>query len=58
MAEQGGYYEVRVVGGTVYLPAAAVFRVDQDACTIAALSAAESASTAESRAADEERVQE
>ncbi|MEC7724552.1 MAG: hypothetical protein VYD05_03480 [Planctomycetota bacterium] len=43
LAEEGGYYQIRVIGGEVRIPKAAVFKVESDAQTLETLAAAEAA---------------
>ncbi len=55
VAEKDGIYEIRTVGGTLFLPKASVFRIDRDELTVAAIETAEKDAAAALEAADQER---
>jgi len=55
LAEEGGFYVIRVTGGEVRLPKTAVFRIDEDSLDLAGIEAAEAAAATEGARADEAR---
>ena len=55
LAEEGGYYQIRVIGGEVRIPKAAVFKVESDAQTLETLAAAEAAGQEQRAQDDRER---
>ncbi|MFM1872501.1 MAG: hypothetical protein RL398_1923 [Planctomycetota bacterium] len=55
VAEQDGIYEIRVVGGTLFLAKSAVHRIDKDDLTVAAIEAAEREAAAAADAANAAR---
>ncbi|MEC8251742.1 MAG: hypothetical protein VYA51_13760 [Planctomycetota bacterium] len=55
LADEGGYYQIRVVGGELRVPKAAVFKVESDAQTLETLAAAEAAGQQQRAQDDRER---
>lgn len=55
VAEKDGVYEIRTVGGTLFLAKANVFRIDRDDLTVAKVEAAEKDGAAALDAANQER---
>ncbi|MCA8964424.1 MAG: hypothetical protein H6838_16025 [Planctomycetes bacterium] len=55
VAEKDGVYEIRTVGGTLFLPKANVFRVDRDDLTVAKVEQAEKDAAGALDAANQER---
>ena len=55
LADEGGYYRVRVIGGEVFLRKSTVFAVEQDGLNVEAIVAAELANKTEGERANRER---